>query len=121
MAIAANIAGGRAGAVVELECLEQRAPIYVVTHDARVEETFTHLIEKGPPNRGRTDIQIRALLNFAYALSWNDRDSCVHALDEALRLSAGQSDPGAQALTHLRVLRAAHVGGGMECGGRAPR
>jgi DNA-binding winged helix-turn-helix (wHTH) protein len=101
MTIAANMPAD-ARAAVELECLEQRAPIYVVMHDARVEETFTHLIEKAA-QQGRTDIQIRALLNFSYALSWNDRDSCVRALDEALRLSAGQSDAGARALTQLRV------------------
>ena len=101
LAIAANMPAD-ARVVVELECLEQRAPIYVVTHDARVHETFTCLIETAA-RQGRVDVQIRALLNFAYALSWSDLDSCVQALDEALRLSAGQSDASAQALIHLRV------------------
>ena len=101
IAIAANMPAD-ARVVVELECLEQRAPIYVVMHDARVHETFKRLIETAA-RQGRADIQIRALLNFAYALSWSDLDSCVQALDEALRLSAGQSDAGAQALIQLRV------------------
>ena len=98
--IAANMpADARAG--VEIECLEERAPIYVVTHDSRVQETYALLVGTAA-RQGRTDIQIRALLNSADALSWGDRDSCLRALDEALRLSAGQS-AGAQALVHIRV------------------
>ena len=98
--IAANMpAQSRSG--VEIECLEERAPIYVVTHDSRVQDTFARLVEMAA-QQGRTDIQIRALLNSAYALSWGDRDSCLRALDEAFRLSAGQG-AGAQALTHMRV------------------
>lgn len=101
LAIAANMpTDARAG--VELECLEQRAPIYVVMHDSRVRETFTRLIEKAA-ELGRTDVQVRALLSLAYVLSWSDRDGCVRVLDEALRLSASESNPSAQALTHLRV------------------
>jgi DNA-binding winged helix-turn-helix (wHTH) protein len=100
MAIAANLpAEARSG--VEIECLEERAPIYVVTHDPRVQETYARLVEMAA-RQGRTDIQIRALLNVAYALSWGDRDSCLRALDEALRLSAGQS-AGMQALIQVRV------------------
>jgi DNA-binding winged helix-turn-helix (wHTH) protein/tetratricopeptide (TPR) repeat protein len=86
---------------VEIECLEERAAIYVFTHDSRVQDAYVRLVEKAA-EQGRTDIQIRALLNFAYALSWGDRDSCLRALDEALRLSAGESG-AAQALTHIRV------------------
>jgi hypothetical protein len=86
---------------VEIECLEERAPIYVVTHDARVQDTFARLVEMAA-QQGRTDIQIRALLNSAYALSWGDRGSCLRALDEAFRLSAGQA-VDARALTHMRV------------------
>jgi DNA-binding winged helix-turn-helix (wHTH) protein/tetratricopeptide (TPR) repeat protein len=86
---------------VEIECLEERAPIYVVTHDSRVQETYVRLIEKAA-EQGHTDIQVRALLNFAHALGWGDRDGCLRALDEALRLSAGQGAV-AQALTHVRV------------------
>jgi len=95
---------------VEIECLEERAPIYVVTHDSRVQDTYTRLVEMAA-HLGRTDIQIRAVLNSAYALSWGDRNSCLRALDEALRLSAGQS-AGAQALIHVRVsVRRIWVGG----------
>src|SRR3984957_595191 len=98
--IAANMpAQSRSGA--EIECLEERAPIYVVTHDSRVQNTFARLVEMAA-QQGRTDIQIRALLNSAYALSWGDRDSCLRALDEAFRLSAGKG-AGARALTHMRV------------------
>ena len=101
LAIAGNMPA-EARAVVELECLEQRAPIYVIMHDARVHETFTRLIETAA-HQGRVDIQIRALLNFAYVLSWSDRASCLQALDAALRLSAGQTDASARALIHIRV------------------
>jgi DNA-binding winged helix-turn-helix (wHTH) protein/tetratricopeptide (TPR) repeat protein len=100
VAIAANLpADARPG--VDIECLEERAPIYVVTHDPRVQETYARLVEMAA-RQGRADIQIRALLNVAYALSWGDRDSCLQALDEALRLSAGQS-AGMRALIQIRV------------------
>jgi tetratricopeptide (TPR) repeat protein len=116
VAIAANMpADARAG--VEIECLEERAPIYVVTHDSRVQETYALLVGTAA-RQGHTDIQIRALLNSAYALSWGDRDSCLRALDEALRLSAGQS-AGAQALVHVRVsVRRIWVAGWNDVDGR---
>ena len=116
VAIAANMPP-EASVDVEIECLEERAPIYIATHDSRAEETYALLVGKAE-RRGRTDIQIRALLDSAYALSWGDRDSCLRALDEALRLSSGQS-AGAQALVHIRVsVRRIWVAGWNDVDGR---
>ena len=85
---------------VEAEFLERQATIYGATRDTRARESYQRLVQLAAGS-GLVDIQARALLGLAYATSWLDIESSRVQLQEALALSARQTDPQLKARTEL--------------------
>jgi len=88
----------------ELEFLEGRASIYAATHDRRAAEAYSQLVSSATEH-ANVDVQARALLGRAYAVSWRDQQHSLQLLEQALQLSARQPDPQLQARTRV----SAHV------------
>src|SRR5438128_813752 len=84
-------------ATSETGILERLAAMYVVSFDARAVETCETLAARAAAY-GLIDLEVKALIDMAYPLSWVDRERCLAVVDRALRLSAQQSDP----LKHAR-------------------
>ena len=90
-------------ATSETGILERLAAMYVVSFDARAVETCETLAARAAAH-GLIDLEVKALIDMAYPLSWVDRERCLAVVDRALRLSAQQSDPLKRARTRASAL-----------------
>jgi predicted ATPase/DNA-binding winged helix-turn-helix (wHTH) protein len=79
--------------VSEIEILEKLATIYVALVDAiHAIETYEALAARAAHD-GLIDVEVRALIDMAYPLSWTSSQRSLEVLERALRLSARQEDP----------------------------
>ena len=90
-------------AAAEIELLHSLAGLYLATLDARVADTLTTLREKAAEH-GLIDLEIQALVDLAYPLSWSSSERSIEVLDRALRLSDSLPDPLARARTRARCM-----------------
>jgi hypothetical protein len=91
----------RAG--IETEILTKLASIYLVSFDMRVVETCEALAARAA-HYGLIDVEVRALIDMAYPLSWISSERCIKVLERALELSATQKDPLLRASTRAGCL-----------------
>ncbi|MGZ8392849.1 MAG: ATP-binding protein, partial [Gemmatimonadales bacterium] len=89
--------------VVEIGILEALAGIYLARLEPSVLGILTLLREKAEAQE-LIDVQVRALINMAYPLSWRSSQRSLEDSDEALRLSEGQLDPLMRARTRARCM-----------------
>jgi len=87
----------------ETGILEQLAAMYVVSFDTRAVDTFEALAARAA-SRGFIDVEVKALIDMVYPLSWTDAERSLQVIDRALRLSAHQSDPLQRARTRASCL-----------------
>jgi DNA-binding winged helix-turn-helix (wHTH) protein len=87
----------------ELAVLEQLAAMYVVALDPRAVETYEALAGRAA-TYGLIDLEVKALVDMASPLSWQDAEGCLAVVDRALRLSTQQRDPLKQARTRASCL-----------------
>ncbi|HEX4168281.1 MAG TPA: hypothetical protein VHZ55_22680 [Bryobacteraceae bacterium] len=85
-------------ATAETEILAKLATIYLVSFDMRVVETCEVLAARAA-HYGLVDMEVRALIDMAYPLSWISSERCLAVLERALELAATQTDPLARART----------------------
>ncbi len=98
-------------ALNETGILEQLATIYVVSFDMRAVEAYEALAARAAAY-GLIDVEVRALIDMAYPLSWMSAERCLEVVDRALQLSARQHDPLMRARTRASCLvRRIWVGG----------
>ena len=90
-------------AVSETELLDKLAAIYLVTFDRRVLKTYEALAARAA-RYGLIDVEVRALIDMAYPLSWVSSERCLEVLERGLRLSAQQADPLTRARTRASCL-----------------
>ncbi len=79
-------------AVTETEMLAQLAAMYLVSFDRRTLETYEALAAQAA-QYGLREVEVRALIDMAYPLSWISAERCLEVLERALRLSATLGDP----------------------------
>jgi len=77
--------------------------MYVVSFDTRAVDTFEALAARAA-SRGFIDVEVKALIDMVYPLSWTDAERSLQVIDRALRLSAHQSDPLQRARTRASCL-----------------
>src|SRR5216684_422606 len=82
----------------EIEILEKLAAIYLVSYDVRAIETYGALRARAA-HYGLVDVEVRALIG--WARSWVSTPRCLEVVEQALRLSAKQSDPVTRATTRM--------------------
>jgi len=87
----------------ELAVLEELAAMYLVSFDARAVETYETLAARAAAGE-LIDLEVTALVNMAYPLSWIDAERSLAVVDRALRLSTRQRDPLQQARTRVSCL-----------------
>src|SRR4029077_18398245 len=87
----------------ELAVLERLAAMYVVAFDTLAVETYEALAARAAAS-GLIDLEVKALVNMAYPLSWIDAKRELVVVDRALRLSTQQRDPLRQARTRASCL-----------------
>ncbi len=90
-------------ATSETGILEQLAAMYVVSFDTRAVETYETLAARAA-SYGLVDLEVQALIDMAYPVSWIDAKRCLEVVDQALRLSAKQRDPLKRARTRASCL-----------------
>ena len=77
----------------EIEILEELAAIHAVLGDSlRAIETYEALAGRAAHD-GLIDVEVRALIDMAWPLSWIDPQRSLEVLEQALRLSARLEDP----------------------------
>jgi tetratricopeptide (TPR) repeat protein len=91
----------RAG--IETEILTKLASIYLVSFDMRVVETCEALAARAA-HYGLIDVEVGALIEMAYPLSWVSSERSLKVLERALELSAAQKDPLMRARTRASCL-----------------
>ncbi|MGA8596216.1 MAG: AAA family ATPase [Bryobacteraceae bacterium] len=79
-------------AVVETEILTKLANIYLVSFDMRAVETGETLAARAA-HYGLIDVEVQALIDMAYPLSWISSERCLKVLERALELSTRQKEP----------------------------
>jgi tetratricopeptide (TPR) repeat protein len=88
--------------VSEIEILEKLAAIYVaLLDDIHAIESYEALAARAAHD-GLIDVEVRALLDMAWPLSWTGSERSLEALERVLRLSARQEDPNLRARTRAR-------------------
>jgi len=87
----------------ELAVLEPLAEMYVVSFDTRAVETYEALAARAA-SCGAVDVEVKALVDMAYPLSWVDAERSLAVVDRALALSTQQRDPLRQARTRTSCL-----------------
>jgi DNA-binding winged helix-turn-helix (wHTH) protein/tetratricopeptide (TPR) repeat protein len=103
----------RAG--IETEILTKLAAIYLVSFDMRVVETCETLAARAA-HYGLIDVEVRALIDMAYPLSWISSERCLKVLDRALEISARQKDPLMRTRTRASCLVRRIWAGGWNAG-----
>ena len=84
----------------ELEFLEGKASILAAAHRCSAVETYQRLIDAAELC-DEIDVQARAMVGLAYALSWRDQALSVQVLEQALCLSELQTSKQQQARTRM--------------------
>jgi hypothetical protein len=87
----------------ETAILEQLAALYVVSFDTRAVETYEALAARAA-SYGLIDLEVKALIDMTYPLSWIDAGRSLEAVNRALRLSVQQRDALRQARTRASGL-----------------
>ncbi len=87
-------------AAVELEMLEGKAGIYSAIRDSQAFAAYEGLVALARA-RGLVDVLARALIGMTYNTGWRDNARCRALLQEALQVSAAQSQPMMRARTEL--------------------
>src|SRR5258705_12982527 len=87
----------------ELAVLEGLAAMYLVSFDTRAVHTYEGLAARAAAS-DLIDLEVRALVNMAYPLSWIDAERFLAVVDRALKLSLRQRDPLQQARTRVSCL-----------------
>jgi hypothetical protein len=77
--------------------------MYVVSFDTLAVETYEALAARAGAS-GLIDLEVKALVDMAYPLSWIDAKRSLAVVDRALRLSTQQPDPLRQARTRASCL-----------------
>jgi DNA-binding winged helix-turn-helix (wHTH) protein len=90
-------------ATSETGILEQLAAMYVVSFDTRAVDTFEALAARAASG-GFIDVEVKALIDMVYPLSWTDAERSLQVIDRALRLGAQQSNPLQRARTRASCL-----------------
>ncbi len=85
---------------VEIEFLEMEAATCAALHDPRACEASSQMVERAA-SAELVDVHARALLGLAYTISWRDPPASLELLDEALSLSARQTDAQLRARTQV--------------------
>ncbi|HEX4168301.1 MAG TPA: AAA family ATPase [Bryobacteraceae bacterium] len=85
-------------AAAETQILAKLVNIYLVSFDMRVVETCEALAARAA-HYGLVDMEVHALIEMAYPLSWISSERCLAVLERALELAARQTDPLARART----------------------
>jgi tetratricopeptide (TPR) repeat protein len=94
---------GSERATAETGILSKLANIYLVSFDMRVVETCEALAARAA-HYGLVDMEVRALIDMAYPLSWISSERCLAVLERALELGVRQTDPLARARTRASCL-----------------
>jgi len=85
--------------VSEIEILEKLATTYVaLVDDIHAIESYEALATRAAHD-GLIDVEVRALVDMAWPISWTSSERSLEALERALRLSARQGDPNLRART----------------------
>jgi DNA-binding winged helix-turn-helix (wHTH) protein/tetratricopeptide (TPR) repeat protein len=88
--------------VSEIEILEKLAPTYIaLLDDIHTIESYEALAARAA-HEGLIDVEVRALVDMAWPLSWTSSERSLEALERALQLSAHQKDPNLRARTRAR-------------------
>lgn len=85
-------------AASETGILQTLATTYVVSFDMRAIETYETLIARAA-QYGLIDVEVQALIDIVYPLSWVSTGRALDAVERALRLSDSQKDPLTRART----------------------
>jgi tetratricopeptide (TPR) repeat protein len=88
---------------IETEVLAKLAKLYFVSFDMRAVATCEALAARAA-HYGLVDVEVAALIDMAYPLSWISSDRCLKVLERALQLSARQNDPLMRARTRASCL-----------------
>jgi DNA-binding winged helix-turn-helix (wHTH) protein len=98
-------------ASLEVHILTTLADIYLVSFDMRVVETCEVLAARAA-DYGLIDVEIRALIEMVYPLSWVSAERSLEVIQRALELGKRQTDPLVRARTRASCLaRRIWVGG----------
>jgi DNA-binding winged helix-turn-helix (wHTH) protein len=87
----------------EIAILEKLTSIYLLSIDLRALGTYEVLAERAR-HYGLIDVEMRALIEMAFLVSWVDSQRCMDILAQATARSALQADPFAQAKSRARCL-----------------
>jgi hypothetical protein len=87
-------------AMREIELLEQLATLYLVSYDQRALDTYEALAARAARD-GLVDVEMRALIDMAYPLSWSSAQRCLDVVARALQLRTRQGDPLLRARTWI--------------------
>jgi len=88
--------------VSEIEILEKLAPTHIALLDnIHAIESYGALAACAAYN-GLIDVEVRALLDMTWPLSWTSSERSLEVLERALRLSGRQEDPNLRARTRAR-------------------
>jgi tetratricopeptide (TPR) repeat protein len=85
----------------EIQILTKLAEIYLGSFNPRAVETYRALGARAA-NYGLIDTEVHALVEMAWATTWVSSPSGLKIIEQALRLSARQSDPLMRARTRMR-------------------
>jgi hypothetical protein len=94
---------GAERAASETGILQTLATMYVVSFDMRAIETYEALIACAA-RYGLIDVEVKALIDLAYPLSWASTQRCLEVVERALRLSGSQKGPLMRARTRASCL-----------------
>jgi predicted ATPase len=94
---------GAERAASETGILQTLATMYVVSFDMRAIETYEALIACAD-RYGLIDVEVKALIDLAYPLSWASTQRCLEVVEWALQLSGSQKDPFMRARTRASCL-----------------
>jgi DNA-binding winged helix-turn-helix (wHTH) protein len=90
-------------ALDEIETLGKLATLYLASNDLRAIDTYDALAARAAEG-GLMDVELRALIDMAYPVSWISAQRCLEVIERALQLSAKQPDPLLRARTRMRCL-----------------
>jgi DNA-binding winged helix-turn-helix (wHTH) protein/tetratricopeptide (TPR) repeat protein len=85
--------------LIEIEILQELAAIYtMLTDEVHALEAYEALVARAA-QQGMTDLEVNALIDMAWPLSWTSSRRSLEVLERALRLSPRQEDPLLRART----------------------
>jgi DNA-binding winged helix-turn-helix (wHTH) protein/tetratricopeptide (TPR) repeat protein len=88
--------------VSEIQILEKLATTYVaLLDDSRAIESYEALAARAAHD-GLIDVEVRALLDMAWPISWSSSERTLEVVERALRISSRQEDPNLRASTRAR-------------------